>query len=108
MKIKKYTIYILILILFVGISVPIFGVHASVPNPYEPCIYNSRASPLPINNPCGQTRANANVTPADACAALTGISKVICQLHRILNIAIPFIITLGLVYFIWGVVQYFI
>jgi len=42
------------------------------------------------------------------CDALTGISKVICQIHRILNIAIPFIITLGLVYFIWGVVEYVI
>ena len=42
------------------------------------------------------------------CDALSGIGKIICQLQVILNTIIPFLMTLGIIYFIWGVVQYVI
>ncbi|OGI94939.1 hypothetical protein A2917_01910 [Candidatus Nomurabacteria bacterium RIFCSPLOWO2_01_FULL_42_17] len=45
---------------------------------------------------------------ADPCASLQGVGKVICQLNRILNTIIPFLMTLGVLYFVWGVVQYVI
>jgi hypothetical protein len=37
-----------------------------------------------------------------------GIGKVICQIQHILNSIIPVIVMLGVVYFVWGVVQYVI
>ena len=45
---------------------------------------------------------------ADPCTGLTGIGKFICNLQQILNSFIPLLITLGLVYFIWGVIRYVI
>lgn len=46
----------------------------------------------------------------DACArpSVVGIGKVICEIHKILNLIIPVIMGLGVLYFIWGVVQYVI
>src|SRR3989338_4371111 len=44
----------------------------------------------------------------DRCIGLTGIGKFICSLQQILNSFIPLLITLGLVYFIWGVIRYVI
>ena len=38
----------------------------------------------------------------------TGIQAFICKIGAILNTLIPVIIVLGVVYFIWGVVQYVI
>ena len=38
----------------------------------------------------------------------TGIQAFICKIGAILNTLIPIIIVLGVVYFIWGVVQYVI
>ena len=43
-----------------------------------------------------------------ACSSLTGIGKIICQIHQILNSIIPVLVALGVVYFVWGVVQYMI
>lgn len=42
------------------------------------------------------------------CVFLEGVEKVLCQIQRIVNSAIPVAITLGVVYFVWGVVQYMI
>lgn len=50
----------------------------------------------------------ASDSAANACISTNGISKLICQLQKILNAIIPFLITLGLIYFIWGVAQYVI
>ncbi len=47
--------------------------------------------------------ANSNL-----CADLAGIGKVICQINGILNSIIPVLMTLGVLYFVWGVVHYFI
>ena len=38
----------------------------------------------------------------------TGIGNVICQLQLLLNFLLPLLITLGIVYFVWGVVQFMI
>ena len=38
----------------------------------------------------------------------TGLAKMICQAQQILNSIIPVLITLGVVYFVWGVVQFMI
>jgi len=42
------------------------------------------------------------------CEALTGVGKLICQINQILNSIIPVLVALGVVFFIWGVVQYVI
>jgi hypothetical protein len=42
------------------------------------------------------------------CDALTGIGKLICQAQQLLNSIIPVLVALGVVYFIWGIVQYVI
>ena len=46
--------------------------------------------------------------PATCGTAVTTISDVICQIAQILNRIIPTLITLGVVYFIWGVLTYVI
>jgi len=45
---------------------------------------------------------------AYTCPAVTSgtIEGVICEINNILNILVPILITLGVVYFIWGVIQY--
>ena len=45
---------------------------------------------------------------AGPCDALTGIGKLICQTQQILNSIVPVLVALGVVYFVWGVVQYVI
>jgi hypothetical protein len=42
------------------------------------------------------------------CNTLNGIGKLICQINQILNSILPVLVALGVVYFVWGVVQYFI
>ncbi|MBI5139708.1 hypothetical protein HZA26_03825 [Candidatus Nomurabacteria bacterium] len=42
------------------------------------------------------------------CDSLTGVLKILCKLQEILNSIIPVLVTLGVVYFVWGVVQYVI
>ncbi|MSU44909.1 hypothetical protein EXS45_01890 [Candidatus Nomurabacteria bacterium] len=51
-----------------------------------------------------QTTSNAN----DVGIAVDGIGNLICRVHKILNIIIPVLMTLGVIYFIWGVAQYVI
>ena len=38
----------------------------------------------------------------------SGISKFICTIQQILNSIVPVLMTLGVVYFVWGIVQYVI
>lgn len=44
----------------------------------------------------------------NVCSGIKGLGKLICQLHQILNSIIPALVALGVVYFVWGVVQYVI
>lgn len=53
----------------------------------------------------GQTGNNPNV----ACTPGAGVSTIqtfICKLNDILSALIPFLIALGIVYFVWGVISY--
>jgi uncharacterized membrane protein YidH (DUF202 family) len=51
--------------------------------------------------------AATTTTLAQACTT-SGIEKVICNISFLLNKIIPLLITLGVIYFVWGVVQYVI
>jgi len=47
------------------------------------------------------------------CDAVTGaaagtISNIICRIGDILNVVIPVVVVLGIVYFVWGVISYVI
>ena len=53
------------------------------------------------------------ISPVAAFAATcppvnTGIEAVICKIGNILNMVIPVLVVLGVVYFIWGVISYVI
>src|SRR3989344_4990524 len=50
----------------------------------------------------------AMVFAAGSCSGLTGLGKLICSFHQILNSIIPVLIALGVVYFVWGVIHYVI
>lgn len=52
----------------------------------------------------GVTIANPDATTCTG----NGIEKLICDTQRILNSIVPLLIALGIVYFVWGVVQYYI
>ena len=43
-----------------------------------------------------------------ATCSSTGLTKIICIIQNILNAIIPVLLALGVVYFVWGVVQYVI
>ena len=92
MRIKKYTLHILILmIILFGLSGPMFQVSASVVNPNEPC--NGPSVTSSTNQPCQPT---------------AGLESLMFRLQQLLNSVIPVLIALGVVYFVWGVVQYVI
>lgn len=44
----------------------------------------------------------------DSCSDLQDIGNIICKIHNILGLIVPLLLSLGLVYFIWGVLQYVI
>jgi hypothetical protein len=48
------------------------------------------------------------VSSTTTCDSIVGVSKIICQLQQILASLIPVLVALGMVYFIWGVVNYMI
>ena len=49
-----------------------------------------------------------NADGSESCTPLSGIGYLISQIQQILNSIIPVLIALGVVYFVWGVVQYVI
>jgi hypothetical protein len=51
--------------------------------------------------------AQASSSPG-VCDAFGGASRVICSVNQVLKGALPLLISLGVIYFVWGVVQYFI
>ncbi len=51
------------------------------------------------------------VTPRHSCAGgglVTDVQGFLCKIGDILSAVIPILITLGVVYFVWGVIQYVI
>src|SRR3989344_6684800 len=105
---KKYILLVLILIMLVGIFSPMTQVHASA---YSDCIAFESSIGEPDLRSCDGLEGDPNAaasTVADACKDIEGIGNIICQIHKILNLIIPALIALAIIYFIWGVVQYVI
>jgi len=50
--------------------------------------------------------ASAQATPCDAVAVGNVFAGLICKIGNILNSIIPLLITLAVIYFIWGVIHY--
>lgn len=100
MKIKRYTLIVLILVTFVGFFSPMMVAHGV--DPYNP----AQTDPRDPNFVSTTTASPGSATAA--CGSLTGIGKIICQINQILNSIIPVLVALGVVYFVWGVVQYMI
>ncbi len=96
MKTKKYIIYILIMILLVGIFSPIAQVGAQNPGDINPETGVAPDMPTGLSGTYSQ------------CVALSGIQGFLCKIGDILSAVIPILITLGVVYFVWGVIQYMI
>lgn len=61
------------------------------------------SSPSPSSPPTSSSPSAS----AETCTA-TGIGGLLCKFQQILNSVIPLLIALGMVYFVWGVVQYVI
>ncbi len=100
MKIKKYTIFILILATF-------FVVSNSIPKvTLADCSFPYASTKFDCESVGGTWDSTG--TTASTCAALKGIANIICKIHNILNSIIPVLVALGIVYFVWGVVQYVI
>lgn len=53
-------------------------------------------------------QADEDMDLVNTCSDLSGIENVICKIHEIVGSIVPFLIALGLLYFVWGVVQYMI
>ena len=62
---------------------------------------------LAMADDVGVNIANSTLS-ADACAGLNNLGKLICNIHVLLNSIIPVLLALGVVYFVWGVVQFVI
>ena len=43
-----------------------------------------------------------------ACSAFGGLTALLCEISNLLGAVIPILVALGIVYFVWGVVQYVI
>lgn len=44
----------------------------------------------------------------DRCAGIKGLSFILCKISSLLNSVIPVLVALGVVYTVWGIVQYMI
>ncbi len=106
MKIKKYILPIILLVMLVGIFVPALGVQAIGIDP-DVDEFN-RSTDGEDYNFTGTYNPSSSVGTSTPCLALGGLGKLICQLQQILNSIIPVLVLLGVVYFIWGVVFYVI
>ena len=98
-------------------SVPTSGAVQNIPT-YNPTSLSTPTTSVPISgavqniptyNPNLSTNSNLSTTAStsSSCSG-TGLAKIICQMQQLLNSIIPLLIALGVVYFIWGVVTYFI
>lgn len=105
-KIKKYTLPVLILVVFLVVLGFTSQVSASRLNPQERCDHPLESESS--NQPCLGAGSITSSTSGDFCAGLVGIGKLICQFHKILDATLPVLVSLAVVYFVWGVVQYVI
>ena len=59
------------------------------------------------DDPCGRIGATDNCDPGDVTNP-TGLTGVIAKISELLNAILPVLISFGVLYFIWGVIQYMI
>ncbi|SRR5258708_4812669 len=55
-----------------------------------------------------QTTTGGSVANCSSYVGQTNLNSLLCKFSELLNAAIPVLIALGVIYFIWGVVTYFI
>ncbi|MBI3305941.1 hypothetical protein HYZ82_02275 [Candidatus Nomurabacteria bacterium] len=95
---KKYTLHILILIALFGIFIPTVKVDAE-------CLEYEGYNQLDCIAIGGTWISDTGMT---ATCDGSGLGNIICQINNILGLTVPSLLALGMVYFIWGVVQYMI
>lgn len=86
------------------------------PSTNNPNLYNNLFTPSPQTLPSRQTVPNSTTflpgstsSSSSSCGEIiSGIGGFLCDIQLLLNSVIPILILLGVVYFVWGVVQYFI
>ncbi|KKP87892.1 MAG: hypothetical protein UR91_C0033G0003 [Candidatus Nomurabacteria bacterium GW2011_GWC2_35_8] len=93
---KKYAISILIIFALIGVFSPVVQISADSLQTFEQS-QDYPPSYYANNQPSSST-----------CTALTGVQSVICKVNEIVGSIVPVLIALGLVYFVWGVIQYMI
>jgi uncharacterized membrane protein YidH (DUF202 family) len=99
---KKYLILPLIFIAFIGMFTPFAQINADA---YDDCMAQAYSSGTDTSR-CESFRNSAN--SSSLCSGKQGILNLICRAHQILNAIVPVLVALGVVYFVWGVVQYMI
>lgn len=126
----KYFIFIVLMSSFVFsfIAVPVFAFAQDYTNPNLPFGVNPNAQPLrsPYDTDFGPnarplppgTNYNQNIynnafAPpppqySQCSPTIDNIGDLLCKFSEILNAVLPVLIALGVVYLVWGVVQYFI
>ena len=103
---KKYALPVLILLtILVGMFGGVRQVSAS---PYSDCMDRAAARGDAFGVAENECRLSTSNTVSDACITVEGIGNLICKAQKILNSIIPVLVALGVVYFVWGVVQYMI
>ena len=97
-------------LVFYFIIVPIFAFAQNLPSRNTiPSNLPSRNT-IPSNLPSTQTVPNYTTFMPGGNNVCVGnnIGYILCQIHEIFNSVIPVLLALGVIYFVWGVVQYFI
>lgn len=96
---KKLVIIFVFLILVLGPVVVLAQLGAPSASPDDNSYYTGIPEPTPQNN--GSTSSKC---PTD----ISGFKDIICKMSEILNSLIPFLVLLGVLYFVWGVINYVI
>ena len=71
-------------------------------------VYPSSSNPGSASTDPTTSTTGTNTSTSSSSCTSTGIAKMICQVQQILNSIVPVLVALGVVYFVWGVVQYVI
>ena len=108
---KKIFKIVFTLVIFFSLFVPVFGIYAAVslddPSYLNPSSLDPAPARLNYTSTTPQLSGNSNIT-LNACATVRGLGGIICQFQQLLNTIVPVLVSLGVVYFVWGVVQYVI
>ena len=88
-----------------------FGTPRTPSNPFDPPLSNTDAFDQNIRNqlPNSPTNLVGTTSSTSSCSpTITDIGDLLCKLGEILNAVVPVLVALGIVYFVFGVVQYVI